>query len=136
MKISKYTFLFSSGEEYYVYNTLSNALIGIDKDSYDILIQIQLEKSKIKESDIDKELYDVLEEKRFTAENDKDEFLVYKSMIDAQRNSLNHMHLTIAPTMDCNFSCHYCFEKKEKTYITSEIIDSLLEYLKQQKKLI
>ncbi|MDR0866260.1 MAG: SPASM domain-containing protein [Candidatus Symbiothrix sp.] len=135
MKISKYTFLFSSEGEYYIYNTLSNALIGIDKDSYNVLGQIQSSKSEIKEDDIDKELYDVLEEKRFIAENDTDEFLVYKSIIDAQRNGSNHMHLTIAPTMDCNFSCHYCFEKKEKTYITSEVIDSLLKYIEQQKDL-
>jgi uncharacterized protein len=135
MKISKYTFLFPAEEEHYIYNTLSNALIGIDQDSYNILKQIQSEKSEIKETDIDKELYDVLEEKRFLAENDKDEFLVYKSMLDAQRNGTHHMHLTIAPTMDCNFSCHYCFEKKEKTYITSEVIDSLLQYIGQQKDL-
>jgi uncharacterized protein len=96
---------------------------------------MQSEKSEIKKTDLDKELYDVLVEKRFLTENIKDDFLVYKSMIDAQRNNLTYMHLTIAPTMDCNFSCHYCFEQKEKTYITSEIIDSLLKYIEQQKDL-
>jgi uncharacterized protein len=135
MKISKYTFLFSSEEDYYVYNTLSNALLNVDKDSYSVLNQIQSKKTEIKENDIDKELYDVLEEKRFIIENNKDEFLAYKSIIDSQRKISNHMHLTIAPTMDCNFSCHYCFEKKEKIYITSETIDSLIKYIEQQKDL-
>jgi len=135
MKLSKYTFLFPAEEDYYIYNTLSNALLSIDKDSYNILIKKQTEKSTVSEDDIDKELYEVLDEKRFITENDKDEFLAYKSMIHLQRNSKNFMHLTIAPTMDCNFSCHYCFEKKEKKYITSEVIDSLIKYVEQQKEL-
>ncbi|MDR0231256.1 MAG: SPASM domain-containing protein [Dysgonamonadaceae bacterium] len=135
MKLSKYTFLFPLEEEYYIYNTLSNALLSIDQDSYNTLKQNQSERSIVKENDIDTELYDLLSEKLFISENDKDDFLVYKSMIDSQRNNLSHMHLTIAPTMDCNFSCHYCFEKKEKKYITSEVIDSLIKYIEQQKDL-
>ena len=35
MKISKYTIFFQKeNEEFYIYNTLSNALIEIDKDLY------------------------------------------------------------------------------------------------------
>ena len=135
MKLSKYTFLFPVEEEYYIYNTLSNALLNIDQDSYNNLKKSQVEKSTVKENDIDRELYEILDEKRFITENDKDEFLAYKSMIHLQRSGNRFMHLTIAPTMDCNFSCHYCFEKKEKKYITSEVIDSLIKYIDQQKDL-
>ena len=40
MKISKYTFMFDeNGQEYYVYNTLSNALMEIDKESYSLLFE-------------------------------------------------------------------------------------------------
>lgn len=135
MKLSKYTFLFPVEEEYYIYNTLSNALIKIDSDSYSILQQARSEKSEIKNTCIDKDLYEILEKNQFITEEEKDDFLAYKSIIDSQRNDTHFMHLTIAPTMDCNFSCHYCFEKKEKTYITSEIIDSLIHYIEQQKDL-
>jgi len=135
MKLSKYTFLFPAEEEHYIYNTLSNALLSIDQDSYNILQKSRIEKSTVEENDIDKELYAILDEKRFITEDDKDEFLMYKSMIHLQRSSNKFMHLTIAPTMDCNFSCHYCFEKKEKKYITSEVIDSLIKYIGQQKDL-
>ena len=38
MKISKYTFLFDiDGKEFYIYSTLSNALVEIDEASYVIL---------------------------------------------------------------------------------------------------
>ena len=39
MKISKYTFMFDeNGQEYYVYNTLSNALMEIDKRIVQLVI--------------------------------------------------------------------------------------------------
>lgn len=39
MKISKYTFFFDiENTDFYAYNTLSNALIEIDQESYNILI--------------------------------------------------------------------------------------------------
>ena len=122
-------------DEYYIYNTLSNALVGLDKESYSFLEQTQSKKTELKEKEIDRELYDLLVEKQFVSDNDKDEFLIYKSIIDSQRQDSRHLHLTIAPTMDCNFSCHYCFEKKEKVYITSEVIDSLVKYIEQSKTL-
>lgn len=34
MKVSKYTFTFKTNDEYYLYNSLSNALIEIDKESF------------------------------------------------------------------------------------------------------
>ena len=42
MKLSKYTFLFDTeNKEYYAYNSLSNALIEIDADSYLFLQKYQ-----------------------------------------------------------------------------------------------
>jgi uncharacterized protein len=114
MKISKYTWLFPADEGYYIYNTLSNAMLEIDKDTYSLLKHLQTEKAEVKKTDFDGELYDLLDDQRFICENDRDEFLVYKSMHDAQRNDTAHACITVAPTMDCPFRCHYCFEKKEK----------------------
>jgi uncharacterized protein len=56
-------------------------------------------------------------------------------MLDAQRNDTSQAHITIAPTMDCCFRCHYCFEKKEEKYINSETIDNIVKYVENQKDL-
>ncbi|MDR3047009.1 MAG: SPASM domain-containing protein [Bacteroidales bacterium] len=135
MRISKYTFLFTFKNEYYIYNTLSNAMLRIDNDTYSILVECQKNKVEIEREKCDTEFYNLLEDKRFICENEKDEFLVYKSILAAQRNGTSHAHITIAPTMDCNFRCHYCFEKKTQTYMSSEIIDSILKYISRQKEL-
>jgi len=131
MKISKYTFLFHVDDtEFYIYNTLSNSLIEIDKDSYYFLKKAQAEQTNINPSEIDYEIYNVLVTKKIITENDIDSFLLYKSNLTTQRAGKSHMHLTIAPTMDCCFNCPYCFEKyKTPNYMSEETMDAIIKYL-------
>ena len=131
MKISKYTFIFDvDSVEYYIYNTLSNALLEIDAESYFVLLKAQKNKLDIVPSELDNELYNILVFKKFIVENDIDSFLYYKSIITTQRNSQSFMHLTIAPTMDCCFRCYYCFEEyKEKNYMSEDVMDSIIKHL-------
>jgi len=45
MKVSKYTFLLETeSKQFYIYNTLANSLIELDKEQYDILIDKQRHK--------------------------------------------------------------------------------------------
>lgn len=60
MKTSKYTFLFDvNGKEFYTYNTLSNALVEIDEESYALLRQ-KGNGTALSKADFDKELWDAL----------------------------------------------------------------------------
>jgi len=129
MKISKYTFLFCDNDSFYIYNSLSNSFLNVDIDLYNMLKIKQTDKSEVHENEFDIETKELLLEKRIITNNDRDEFLLYKSIIEHQRNVDSHMHLTIAPTMDCHFSCHYCYEKKEKKYITNDVINSIVNHL-------
>jgi len=136
MIISNYTFLFENNNEYFIFNSLSKSFLQIDKESFDILIAKQKAKSEISEQDIDKELFDELVNRMMLCESHKDEFLIYKSIITEIRNSDASMHLTIAPTMDCCFSCFYCFEKeKNKNYLTNKVISAIIKNIKKRKNL-
>ena len=42
------------------------------------------------------------------------------------------LSITIAPTMDCNLGCYYCFEEKYASYLEEENACLLTEYLKQR----
>lgn len=134
MKISKYTFTFcSENGKKYAYNSLSNSLMEIDKQTYETIV-CNLEKPLCDVSKLDDEIYDVLFENGIITENDEDDFLKYKSIIHAQRECKEFMHLTIAPTMDCCFKCYYCFEDhKTRSYITNEIVDNIISYINQQQ---
>lgn len=48
-----------------------------------------------------------------------------------KRQNANINHITIVPTHDCNFSCFYCFMKKntDMKYITNESIHRIVSYL-------
>jgi uncharacterized protein len=129
MKISKYTFLFDSeGKEFYAYNTLSNALLEIDPNSYSILQEHKYD--EMSADKFDKELWEALCNNNILTDSDEDDYLRYKAVIMRMRNQRASMHLTLAPTMDCCFKCHYCFEKyKEKTYMTPQIMDAVIKYV-------
>ena len=130
MKISKYTFMFDeNGQEYYVYNTLSNALMEIDKESYSLLFESR-NTQKLSTADFDEDLWEELCINNIISDNDTDDYLKYKASITNLRKQRTGMHLTLAPTMDCCFRCHYCFEKyKEKKYMTPEIMDQIIKYV-------
>ena len=130
MKISKYTFMFDeNGQEYYVYNTLSNALMEIDKESYSLLFESG-NTQKLSTADFDEDLWEALCINNIISDNDTDDYLKYKASITNIRKQRTGMHLTLAPTMDCCFRCHYCFEKyKEKKYMTPEIMDQIIKYV-------
>jgi uncharacterized protein len=137
MKISNYTFLFKGSEgEFYIYNSLSNALISIEEGVYNIIEKCKKDKTNIEVELLGSEMVELLENKRFVVENEKDELLAYKAIINNLRNKDNYVHLTVAPTMDCNFRCHYCFEQNiTKTYIDDNVIDALIKNILNRRNL-
>ena len=135
MKTSKYTFFFDIEQnEFYVYNTLSNALIEIDKESYQLLKR--KDQKEFLKTDFDEDIYEALTNNGILTENDDDDYLKYKASISVLRSHRGFMHLTLAPTMDCCFNCFYCFEKyKDRNYMTTEVMDSIIRYITLQKDL-
>lgn len=136
MKVSKYNFYFDVEEkEFYIYNSLSNALMEIDKDAYEKIKRLCNNTICDKEA-FEEDLYEALCKNNFLTESDADDFLRYKAIIMAMRKERWGMHLTLAPTMDCCFRCHYCFEKyKEEGYMNTEIMDGIIKYVTSHKDL-
>ena len=124
-KVSRYTFLINNEKRYYIYNSLSNALIEIDEELYQFLNDAKKNNHQIN-SLVDTDIVTLLKSNRFIAENNEDEFLTYKSIIMAMRGERNSISLTIAPTMDCCFNCHYSFEKsKQPTYMSQDVMKGI-----------
>ena len=44
----------------------------------------------------------------------------------------NRLGLTIMPTEGCNFRCPYCYEDHENRHMTSDIVDAIKNFLKEQ----
>ena len=57
MKISRYTFILDSNGRYYLYNSLSNALVEVDHETYSFLKEHEAGGMPVDESSIDKTLW-------------------------------------------------------------------------------
>lgn len=133
MILSIYTFLFVDKDKFFIYNSLSNSLLEVNKVSYERLEEAKSTKCDIREEEYDEDLYKILIDKHFITENNNDEFNCYKAQTLTNRNSNGCLNVTIAPTMDCNYECHYCFEDLQKVYISDKIISSIVKYIENQK---
>lgn len=117
--VSRYTFFVEYSNRNFLYNTLSNALTEVDGELYGYLKELKEKQAKLSK-ELDDAIMKILLTNRFVTENDEDEYLIYKSVIQSIRSELHTLILTIAPTMDCCFDCHYCFERTKSPIYMSE----------------
>lgn len=66
-------------------------------------------------------------------ESDEELFNRLKFSSYLTRFSKNHLSLTIAPTMACNFKCVYCYEgsRVKNVTMTQEVMDGVIEFIKK-----
>ena len=68
-------------------------------------------------------------------ESDEEFFNRLKFSSYLTRFSKNHLALTIAPTMACNFKCVYCYEgsRVKNVTMTQEVMDGVIEFIKKSE---
>jgi uncharacterized protein len=129
LKVSRYTFPIEKDNRFYLYNTMSNSLLEVDKELYMLLYHHKTNNDYFKYNTEDDVILSLMDAKYIT-ENDEDEFLIYKSVISSLRNERHCAILTIAPTMDCCFNCYYCFEKsKRPVYMSEDVMNGITKYV-------
>lgn len=129
LKVSRYTFPIEKDNRFYLYNTMSNALLEVDKELYLLLCHHKTNNDYFKYTAEDDIILSLMDAKYIT-ENDEDDFLIYKSVISSLRNERHGAILTIAPTMDCCFNCYYCFEKsKRPAYMSENVMNGITKYV-------
>ncbi len=64
-----------------------------------------------------------------TFDSDKEEQLFMANMYRRSKYKSNNISLTIAPTMDCNFKCVYCFENREKGTMSEDTLSNIFNYI-------
>jgi uncharacterized protein len=136
MNISKYTFFIEHDTGKYIYNSLSNALMKIDDEK--LFFKIQDFNSKefdINDLNEDDETIKHLMQACVIIEKQGDELLQYKSLIWNRRKLENVYNITIAPTLDCNFKCYYCFESHLQGIISEDVIKRIVKYINTKENL-
>lgn len=123
---SKYNTVVNHPEVILIHNALSNAFIEISPDLYALLQKGILNEEDFKSN---QEIFTQLLDTKIIVKDDETEFLKLRHHIANRRYNSNYASFTILPTLDCNFSCPYCFETKKKSYLTSNTINAIAKFI-------
>lgn len=135
IKVSRYTFFVEFDNRKFFYNTLSNSLNEVDEELFNCLKALKANHSS-EEITLDDDLVNTLLKNKFLTENDEDDFLIFKSVIQSIRSDKQRLILTIAPTMDCCFDCHYCFERtKSPVYMSENIMRGITKFVSSMENI-
>ena len=128
MVFSKYNFLFESSKYgCLLYNSVSNAFIRLDRNSFEELKKIEQDSTlinKLSDSSLKK-----LKEAKVIVTDDNQFF--YNKRMNFYFNTFDavNLGLAIAPTTHCNFSCSYCYEGSRKPiYMTPEVEKEIIKF--------
>lgn len=125
MKKSYYNFLYSASDSKYIlYNSLSQSLIELDRNNYDMFIGLP-EKGIVK----DEQLVPLIDN-GFIVDEDINELDVIKYFSKIQTYANHTLELVIAPTLNCNFGCPYCFETRKPQVMNKKVQDEIINFAK------
>lgn len=134
--ISKYVYCFHS-ERYrgLLYNARNNTFAEISKEIVAALKIAKAHPEKIKRLFCEEDLATLRRLKVIVGEQADAEFIgIQKLQHYLSAFNQSQLALTIAPTMDCNFRCAYCYEEsKPKVYMTEETEDAIVEFVKAHR---
>lgn len=126
MELSQYNAYVRVGNAVNIFNTLTGALIQLDETVFDSLL------TDSKNSNVVNQLLRL----GILIENRDDEINKYKFIQYSRMFNTNNLSLYVCPTMNCNFSCSYCFEgqNKSKTNMTEDVETAIVDYIEQYKQ--
>jgi len=129
MKASRYNFILESDEKgYLIYNGLSGGFAKISCKEYEIYKKI-IDGEQL---DDQKKLIKEFRKGFFVLPDEFDELGYLRVMANIRRFQTNNLSLTIAPTLDCNFACIYCFEEKSKVYMDKKVEKETLNFIEKR----
>ena len=127
-KSSKYNLYVEDNGMFCVSNTVTSSMILLESDEY-----LALKENNISYfGDEDREL---LYNQGLIVQEDLDETALLRYAYFSSKLSSNEAHLTICPTLECNFSCPYCYEKRERGFMSKEVQNKLFSFVEQLAKL-
>ena len=127
-KLSNYNLTLKDKDNLIIYNTMSSGILTLDSN------YVEHYNNAIKSNDFNllpTELHDNLLKGHMLIDSDIDEISYLKVLNNTYRYQNNKLVLTIAPTLNCNFACPYCYENGRRyKSMDSEIEDRLIEFIK------
>lgn len=126
MELSKYNIYSRREGKITIFNSLTGALVQLDADTFDGIL------AKGNDSDTFKQL----REMGIIIGDRNEEIRKYKYIQYSKMFRNNCITLYICPTMNCNFTCSYCFEagNKGNVSMTEEVENAIIRFLVKNKE--
>lgn len=136
MKKSSYNkFLNTSDGKRIAFNSMSCALAEVDDTFFALYDDIE----NIKYEALDerqKGLIDSMLDGNYIVHDNVDELKMIKFRHYRSKFAEDTLSLTIAPTLECNFACPYCYETPKKGFMSKEVQHAIIEALQKRCKKI
>lgn len=128
MKASRYSSFVRCQDVVYGVNLLSRSVIEFSPEAHAIYEELA-QGCTLGDGDDGAKFIDDLRSGLFLVEDDFDEIAYLRLRVHQERFSNRDLGLVIVPTLDCNFSCHYCFEAKRDQSLSPATCDGLLRLI-------
>ncbi len=127
MRSSKYNIHFNVDDKKMLYNSLSCTLVEIDEELSAVLNKLEMNDETLQAMDLD--VIEELKEYHFVIADNFDEIRYLKYLNQSNTFISRKLELVVAPTLDCNFECPYCFQKCDDTRMGESEIEGLLDFI-------
>lgn len=130
MKLSQYNFLKEFSGTKIAFNAMTCALAEVNEDFFEIISDIENGKFDIKK--YNKELVSNMKHGGYIIDDDVDEVKRIQFFRNYEKYKTDGLALTIAPTLECNFKCVYCYETPKKGFMSENVQNSLLKMIENK----
>lgn len=130
MKASRYNRLFQAADgAWLAFNTWSTALAEVEPENLPFCRAILADPDGTPcDTDDKRAMREALIAGHFLVEDALDEVGTVKADLLRDRFSTEQLHLTIAPTLDCNFRCDYCYEEHLRVNMSRPVMDATVRW--------
>lgn len=130
MKLSRYNFLKEFNGVTVFFNAGTCALAVVDENFLRVVDDVK--KNCYDETKYDAQLIADMKASGCLVADDVDELARLEFFRNLAKYDMTNFGLTIAPTLDCNFRCKYCFETHPKGFMSAETQAALVKFVEQR----
>jgi uncharacterized protein len=126
VKASRYNFCIALTEgRRAIYNSATGNYMVLEPDQARLYDQVE----RVGVIRLTNEQLVALYEGGYLIGDEVDELAAFAHIYAMTREMRSSPHLTIAPTIDCNFGCAYCFERHERGHMPTDIQANLVRFV-------
>jgi hypothetical protein len=113
-------------------NWLSRSVLELDAEGLATFRSFLGSRARLPRKGDRRDFFEVLRAGLFLVDEQFDELKFLRERVTQDRYDSEELALVIAPTMGCNFGCHYCFQDRAGSAMTPQDEQRLLEYVAER----